>query len=182
MCVCVCCVCAMLHNSSLRKQGFPMPFAAAFVLVPAPAGRGQPVLRLAAKRPRHLGRGRPLPPSLHHAGPLLPPRAACHAAPGVPWCMLLCSTRHAGGGSGCNPAGGSKAYVRVCVCVCLCLQAAYDAAPLLPPEGFVRGPCLLGSLSHFVDDFDWSGGWWVLCAWGAAGWNSSQDRRLDLGA
>eukprot|EP00775_Hariotina_reticulata_P005214 gene5214-5452_t len=36
-------------------------------------------------------------------------------------------------------------------------QAAYDAAPLLPPEGSVRGPCLLGSLSYLVDTFDWEG-------------------------
>jgi hypothetical protein len=34
-------------------------------------------------------------------------------------------------------------------------QAAYDAAPMLPPEGSVRGPCLLGSLSYLVDTFDW---------------------------
>lgn len=36
-------------------------------------------------------------------------------------------------------------------------QAAYDAAPLLPPEGGVRGPVLLGSLAHLVDAFDWRG-------------------------
>eukprot|EP00879_Flechtneria_rotunda_P022431 GHRR01023681.1.p1 GENE.GHRR01023681.1~~GHRR01023681.1.p1 ORF type:complete len:577 (+),score=194.30 GHRR01023681.1:772-2502(+) len=36
-------------------------------------------------------------------------------------------------------------------------QAAYDAAPLLPPEGSVEGPCLLGSLAHLVDLFDWEG-------------------------
>lgn len=36
-------------------------------------------------------------------------------------------------------------------------QAAYDTAPLLPPEGSVQGPCLLGSLSHLVDCFDWQG-------------------------
>eukprot|EP00878_Enallax_costatus_P025353 GHUV01027123.1.p1 GENE.GHUV01027123.1~~GHUV01027123.1.p1 ORF type:complete len:648 (+),score=120.67 GHUV01027123.1:549-2492(+) len=35
-------------------------------------------------------------------------------------------------------------------------QAAYDAAPLLPPEGCV-GTCLLGSLAHLVDTFDWQG-------------------------
>jgi hypothetical protein len=36
-------------------------------------------------------------------------------------------------------------------------QAAYDAAPMLPPDGSIKGPCLLGSLAHFVDDFDWGG-------------------------
>lgn len=36
-------------------------------------------------------------------------------------------------------------------------QAAYDTAPLLPPEGSVHGPCLLGSLAHLVDTFDWEG-------------------------
>jgi hypothetical protein len=36
-------------------------------------------------------------------------------------------------------------------------QAAYDAAPMLPPEGAVKGPCLLGSLSFLTDDFDWEG-------------------------
>lgn len=35
-------------------------------------------------------------------------------------------------------------------------QAAYDAAPLIPPEGTV-GTCLLGSLAHLVDNFDWEG-------------------------
>ena len=46
----------------------------------------------------------------------------------------------------------------MCICISICvLQAAYDAAPLLPPEGAVKGPCLLGSLSYLVDDFDWEG-------------------------
>lgn len=36
-------------------------------------------------------------------------------------------------------------------------QAAYDSAPLLPPEGAVGGPCLLGSLAGFCEDFDWEG-------------------------
>jgi hypothetical protein len=44
-----------------------------------------------------------------------------------------------------------------CVSAVLCAQAAYDAAPLLPPEGAVKGPCLLGSLSFLTDDFDWEG-------------------------
>lgn len=26
---------------------------------------------------------------------------------------------------------------------------------MLPPEGALKTPCLLGSLSHLVDDFDW---------------------------
>lgn len=41
--------------------------------------------------------------------------------------------------------------------MCYAVQAAYDAAPMLPPEGAVKGPCLLGSLSFLVDDFDWGG-------------------------
>lgn len=36
-------------------------------------------------------------------------------------------------------------------------QAAYESAPLLPPEGSVKGPCLLGSLSYLTDEFDWGG-------------------------
>lgn len=39
----------------------------------------------------------------------------------------------------------------------LFVQAYYDNAPLLPPEGVVKGPCLLGSLSFLTDDFDWEG-------------------------
>jgi hypothetical protein len=34
-------------------------------------------------------------------------------------------------------------------------QAAYDAAPLLPPQGRLPGPVLLGSLSHLTEAFDW---------------------------
>lgn len=36
-------------------------------------------------------------------------------------------------------------------------QAYYESSPLLPPEGAVKGPCLLGSLSFLTDDFDWEG-------------------------
>jgi hypothetical protein len=45
----------------------------------------------------------------------------------------------------------------LCCYAVLCYQAAYDAAPMLPPEGSVKGPCLLGSLSFLTDDFDWEG-------------------------
>ncbi len=34
-------------------------------------------------------------------------------------------------------------------------QAAYDAAPMLPPEGELHRPVALGSLSHLTEDFDW---------------------------
>lgn len=36
-------------------------------------------------------------------------------------------------------------------------QAAYDAAPLLPPGGRLPGPVLLGSLCHLTEGFDWGG-------------------------
>ena len=36
-------------------------------------------------------------------------------------------------------------------------QAAYDSAPLIPPEGSVRGEVLLGCLGGFLEDFDWKG-------------------------
>lgn len=45
-----------------------------------PAGRRQLGLRLARQRRRHLGRRRPLPPSIHHVGPLLPPSTTHPAA------------------------------------------------------------------------------------------------------
>lgn len=34
-------------------------------------------------------------------------------------------------------------------------QAAYDSAPLLPPNGRLAGPVLLGSLSALTESFDW---------------------------
>ena len=34
-------------------------------------------------------------------------------------------------------------------------QAAYDSAPLLPPQGRLPGPVLLGSLAHLTESFDW---------------------------
>jgi hypothetical protein len=37
-------------------------------------------------------------------------------------------------------------------------QAAYDSAPLLPPQGRLPGPILLGSLSHLTESFDWGKG------------------------
>lgn len=52
----------------------------------------------------------------------------------------------------------SSAGTAVCASLPL-TQAAYEAAPLLPPEGSVRGPCLLGSMAFLTDDFDWQGEW-----------------------
>lgn len=34
-------------------------------------------------------------------------------------------------------------------------QAAYDSAPLLPPQGKLPGPVLLGSLAHLTESFNW---------------------------
>lgn len=36
-------------------------------------------------------------------------------------------------------------------------RAAYECAPMLPPEGGVAGPSLLGALGHLVEAFDWQG-------------------------
>lgn len=54
--------------------------------------------------------------------------------------------------------------INPCVCCsspsCPCRsvhQAYYESSPLLPPEGAIKGPCLLGSLSFLTDDFDWEG-------------------------
>lgn len=55
-----------------------------------------------------------------------------------------------------------KSRIAVVCCVSLAAavaapQAYYDSSPMLPPEGSIKGPCLLGSLSYLVDEFDWEG-------------------------